>query len=466
MNLRTLVTWSMAAMLLAGCSGGGAGSSSTPSSSLNPTTPNQTIGSGNASLAIKMDMPALGTSAALRSPKFIGASYNAVAYAILGNAGGPDYYPVIAGAGDAIALTSCPGTPAVCTIGVEAGYNYQVSVTLYDCTTLTAPIVIATSGCTAEAYSDLSTDVGNTGQPAGPYATTVPSAGNISGGTTVNVNLQMIPILQKSVFAANATNHGTAQFYADGTTSQQITLSTNEEDLLGNVLSTGGGPVEDYPTITVNLDTAAGDFAPQAFANLGTDFNVAIGTTASWTGIDTSLNGTHTQAGAPAAPYSGNLSLGFTGVYALGGSAYLYTTDSNTAAHSAEVTIPFVTIADNVANVLNFEGTGPGYALMATVTETITTGGTLDTAFDWSASACDVPTDLTITPASGTATANTATTAATTYTVTALNTGSNLASPGTCTLAVSSVQDPNLTDSITVNFPAAITTTITSHARK
>jgi hypothetical protein len=187
--------------LVAGCSGG---AGSVPTSA-------QHVDTTNAAVSLRLDSSQFGTSSTARSgrsPEFIGASVNTVAYSFTP---GP-----IAGS---LTLSTCAqsGTPTVytCTIGLPAN-TYNLTVTLKN-------------GATAVGTGTA------TGIAIAPNATTP-------------VSMTISPI---NAGPALAISGATSQFYVDGQP-QTIATTLNELDPAGNVITTFYGPVTNYPTLTLS----------------------------------------------------------------------------------------------------------------------------------------------------------------------------------------------------------------------
>ncbi len=201
MTLWTVLVWSIAASIFAGCSGG-AGSGLTSGALTNRDATNSTV-------SLQLDVSRFQQASTRgRSPQFIGASVNNVAYSFTP---GP-----IAGT---IALSTCAqsGTPTVytCTIGLPAN-TYNATITLEH-------------GATA---------VG-TGSATGIA---------ISPSTTTPVSININPINAGPAIAIATTP---TQFYVDGH-AQSFTATVNELDPAGNIITTFYGPVSNYPTLTFN----------------------------------------------------------------------------------------------------------------------------------------------------------------------------------------------------------------------
>lgn len=318
MNLRTLLVWGMSASLLAACSGGNS----------------SVLGNGGAQPGVaSLQIDASQAQSTERSPKFVGASVNTVAYSFTP---GP-----ITGS---VALSSCPESGSVYTCTVSLVPNtYALTVTL----------------------EHNSTAVGSAS------ATGIV----VTAGATTPVTLTVSPVNTGPSLSVPANS----QFYVDGT-SQTITAAVNELDPAGDIISTYFGPVTNWPTltltgggttgVTINGGTGTistppsaqtGDTVPLVYNGTGVDassftLKVSDGTTTtptialpfiSLTGNMTSYN--FTQSGA-----AGSVNLTFTESASTGGSPVFDTKvfSSTTCGNSVTFTPALV-------------GAGPGNPLTA-----------------------------------------------------------------------------------------------------
>lgn len=444
MNLRTLLSWGMAAMLFAGCSGG-TGSSTPSTNNAVPHTPAST-----STLSFKIDVSHINQQLqSRRGAQYIGAGVDQIGYNIvpqaLGNgndATAPTYTAVI----PLSACTNNSGGSYTCTVNVEANTDYNVGLTTYATISAVETIV---------GYSNDAAAVGPIGSPVAPVPVLVPYTAT-TPGAQVPVTLQMVPILNLPLLSVGATT----VFYLDGNV-QNILLSTNETDKSGNKITTSSGPVIDYPTLTAYVDTA-----PPAKT-------AAPGTVAALVGYNATLSAT-TVAVAPAVPggYSGNLTLQSSGVAGgTPGSIFLFIGDGITT--STEIEVPFISFS-SLASTLTATGLGAANNLTATTTENTTqaAGGGLDTTFsattDCGAHATIVgPGATTITAATSVSTSvATATSRNALFTITPNDIGDTIpVTPGICTLTVKAGNDANLIDTFTIELPAALNSTITSRTR-
>jgi hypothetical protein len=446
MNLRTLLSWGMAAMLFAGCSGG-TGSSTPSTNNAVPQTP-----ASLATLSFKIDVNNINTQlSSRRSAQYIGAGVDQIGYSIvpdlLGNgndATAPSY-------NGTMALSACQnlgGGSYKCTVNVEANTDYNVGLTTYATIAMVETIV---------GYSSPSTTLPTVVSPVAPTPYLV-TFGTDTPGAQVAISLQMVPKLNLPLLSEGATT----KFYLDGTTTQTVTLSTNETDLSGNKITTNSGPVIDYPTLTLDYDTAPP--AKTAAMNTATALS-ADNVTANVTSENTPPAG--------ATGYSGNITLTDNPATVGATSIFLFLSDGITT--STEIEIPFISFS-SLATTLTAQGLGAANNLTAITQENTTqaAGGGLDTQFsattDCPAADATItgPGSLTITaaPTLVSTSAHTATSVNATFTITPLAIGSGLMTPGTCHLYVAAAGDANLIDTFTILLPAALQSTIDSHARR
>jgi hypothetical protein len=387
MTSRTLLGWSLALSLLAGCSGGSGGTASTGLS--NGTQAQFTIDTSKLA------------SALARTPKYVGASINAVDYAFAGGT---------APSGSlSLPSAACPanGNPPtyLCTISLPP-FNYtNLTLTLKVCTT--PPSTSCTNVGTGAAGANV----------------------NITSGNTTAVTITIAPTIPNAASPVLAVTGGQAtQFYKDGN-AQTINLTANNLDPKGNVVDQFYGTVSNWLPLTFSLtggSTGAG--APATIAAVPT--NGGLGTT--------------------------NAHVTYDGV---GANATSLTVQVSDATHTASVVIPYISLSNSgtPVNIQSIGANGCAGACTVTVTEAASTGGTatLDPKFS-SSSTCG--THATFTPTLGVGGSGNATTAgAVTYTIVANDIYSGV---GTCTLTVTSQQDPLLSTAIVINFPGQAGATI------
>jgi hypothetical protein len=228
------------------------------------------------------------------------------------------------------------------------------------------------------------------------------------------------------------------QFYVD-THAQTINLTANEIDPKGDIIDAFYGPVNNWENLSFTPTNGTNGITPPATI-MSAPNNGGLGTTNAGVAYD----GSSVNAQS------------------------LLMTVADTFPHSAAVTIPFISLANNAAgNTINVQSlgangcTGPA-SCTVTVTESASTGGTptLDPKFS---SSSNCASHVTFTPTLGLAGSGNATTAgAVTYTIVANDVYSGV---GTCTLTVASQQDANLSTAVTINFPGIAGTSLTGHAR-
>jgi hypothetical protein len=216
---RTILGWGLAAALLAGCSGGTGGTSSSGLT----TVP-------GALVQLRIDTSKLFSSTS-HTPKYLGAAINAVHYAFAGGS---------APTGDlSLPSGTCPasGNPPtyLCSITVPAFAYTGLTVTLNKCTTPPA------GTCTA---------IGNG----------VNGAITITSGNTTNVTITVSPVNAHPVIAV--TGGQQTQFYQDNV-AQNINLTVNEVDPAGDIIDAFYGAVTNWPNLIFSLaNGTAGVGAP------------------------------------------------------------------------------------------------------------------------------------------------------------------------------------------------------------
>jgi hypothetical protein len=392
MKLATLLGWSLAASLLAACSGG--------AGSVAPVSPANNNNAGTQGIALHIGGTAIGSSSsARRSPDYIGTNVNTIAYTITP---GP-ISGTFTGSGTVFSGCTAMGSPVtqVCNITIAPG-TYAITVTLKQGSTVvgsgTAMGLVVNSGMTT------------------------PAAVSIN---PVNANPTLS--IPNSPF----------QFYNDGQP-QNIQLTANELDPAGDIITTYYGPVGNYPTLS---------------------FTDSGGTTG--VGLPATI-----MAAPGMAAQTGNVNQTLTYNGTAGNTTSLGVTLSDGTSTSS-VTVPFVRLANNANNPsagqITFSGIGAPNALTVTVTETTSAAsGGLDAHFTSASAMTPCGGHATFSPALGSnATSGAGPNVGVTYTITAVD--ANLT---TCELDVASVNDPNLTTPITINFPGTIGTTVSSHNRR
>jgi hypothetical protein len=382
MNLRTLLGWSLAATFLAACSGG--------AGSVSPSTPgnNNAITTGS---AIRIIAPInMGPSSSnRRSPDYIGTNVNTIAYSFTP---GP-ITGQFTGSGGVFTGCTASGMPVVqtCNVALAPG-TYALTVTLKNGATVVG---------------------------SGTAAGIVINSGAVTGAP---VNIQPIASGPSLSIPSGAT-----QFYNDGH-AQTITMTGNELDPAGDIITTYYGPVAALPAYTYTLTGGA-----SATTGITAPANIAVNTPPT------------IQAGYNAE------SLMYTGT--AGNTTSLGVTLSDGTSTSS-VTVPYVSLSNNAANPsannITFSATGVGGAQTFTVTETTSaaSGGLDTTVTSTSPTPCGA--HATFTPAlAATNPLNIAGPSGTiTYSVVAVD-----ALISTCTVKVASNQDPNLATTVTINFP-------------
>jgi hypothetical protein len=338
-TLRTVLVWSIAASIFAGCSGG---AGSVPTSASHVDTP-------NAAVSLRLDASQFEHSSTARngrSPSFIGTSVTQLAYSFTPG-------PIAA----TIALSTCAvqtGPPKVytCTIGLPAN-TYAVTLTLENGAT---PIGTGSA----------------TGIAVAPNATTPLS---------VNIN----PINSGPTLAVTGSP---SQFYVDGH-AQTISTSLNELDPAGNIISTYYGPVSNFPTLTlsdsggttgVTLNGGTTTFATVPSTQAGLSASIAYnGSGANATSLGLSVSDGTTPSNTVTIPYislgasagsiqfvstgaGGALTATFSETSSTGGSPVLDTvyTNTTTCAVADVVISPFVTSSLAVPPLTNQNPTTAG----------------------------------------------------------------------------------------------------------
>jgi hypothetical protein len=399
MNLKTLLGSCLAASLLAACSGGGG--------SVAPTSGMANSGGAGGGgitqgVAIRINAPfSVGaTSSTRRSPNYIGTNVTTIAYTFLpgpitgsfANTGPQTFSGCVAS-----------GVPVVQTCNVIAGPGtYSLTVTL-------------------------------------KQGGVVVGSGTASGIVVTSGSMVAAPVSINPVNSAptlSIPNAPTA-FYNDGQM-QNISLTENELDPAGDIITTYYGPVGNYPTLT--LTDSGGT------ANVTLPVSNPIMAAPSAQGGNTGQVLTYTGAGNAATSLTVSLSDGVS---------------------SSQVVIPYISLANNANNPtpgnVTFAGIGASNTQQVTVTEsTSAASGGLDTNLVSSSSLMACGAHATFSPALGTnATSIAGPTASVTYTITAVDTAIT-----TCELDVASPNDPFLTTPITLNFPGSVGVGVTGHSRR
>ncbi len=220
MILRTLLVVSMAAAVLAGCSGGSSGVLTAPAAAAPQSL-----------LKVSLDTGALAAAFHRRGAQFVGTSVNDIHYAF---SGGTNPF------GD-IALSSCAST-------VNGGSGIT-----YTCTIAAPPGVYGLT---------LTLKNGATSLGSGTYANAMSVPVNtftVVAGSTLPIAIPIVPILAGP--ALSIENGQQTDFFVDGHL-QSIALAANELDPVGNIISTYYGPVSDWQTLTL---TSSGGTAGVTF---------------------------------------------------------------------------------------------------------------------------------------------------------------------------------------------------------
>jgi hypothetical protein len=246
MNLRTLLGWSLAATLLAACSGGGAGSVS-PSSNA-PANP--CANTSCASFTVNTGIDLGSQSSSRRSPDYVGTNVNTIAYTFNPGAISGSFTSVTPGV-----FTGCvaSGFTQTCNVALAPG-TYSLTVTLKQGATTvgsgTNPSVVITSG-----------------------------------------NVTAAPIQVQPVASAPALSipGSPKQFYQDGQM-QSISLTANELDPASDIITTYYGPVAAYPALTFTHTGSA--------TNVTFPANITVNTPPSAQGGYTGEMLTYTGSGA------------------------------------------------------------------------------------------------------------------------------------------------------------------------
>lgn len=332
MNVRTWLTCGLAVTLLAACSGGGGSSptANTPAANApTKTTPVTPQKSGR--VTVTFDAASLRQqSSKKRSPKFIGAGVTQVSYLFYDGNGN------VVGAPATLSLSACAsggGTDCTITIPVAAGTYGGLSLSLQEAgpTTLGNGFTVNSSDPTNG--SPTGTDSYLPTQQGASLATYLVNNATIYGFTVgsspVALGVTFAPVnsTPEIIFSQtyNPNNPGTV-FFVDGTsTPQNADINVNELDPAGNVISTAGGPVVNYTTLTSS----------------------GTGTTGGITFTPT------TVSAAPATTTGTQIAVGYVGTTPPSASFETVTvTDSGTA--NVSTLIPFVSISNAVnSNVVS-----------------------------------------------------------------------------------------------------------------
>jgi len=449
MNLRTLLSWGMAAMLFAGCSGG-TGSSTPSTNNAVPQAPANNL----STLSFKVDVHNINSQlTSRRGAQYIGAGVDQIGYSIIPQALGNGNDATAPHYNGTMALSACTnngGGSYTCTVNVEANTDYNVGLTTYATIAATETIV---------GYSYPAAALAPQLSPLAPMPFLVAFTVD-TPGAQVAITLQMVPILNLPLLSEGATT----VFYLDGTATQTIALSTNETDVSGNKITTSKGPVIDYPTLTLYYDNTPP--TKTAAANTATALSTDnVTTSASSVAIPPAIAG----------GYSGNITLTDTNASVGASSIFLYIGDGTT--FSTEIEIPFISFS-STSSTLTALGLGASNDLFATTTENTTQagGGGLDTTFKATTdcgghATINGPGPVTIGPGPTSVSTGVASTTSrgAQFTITPNDIGSApppaLTTQGTCHLVVAAGNDANLTDTFTILLPAALGTTITSTNR-
>jgi hypothetical protein len=420
MNLRTLLGWGLAATLLAACSGGGGGGSVSPSNGASNNAPITT----GAILQVNAPIGFGGSSVMHngRSAQFIGAAATTIGYTFNpGSISGQFTYNAVTHTFD--------GTAANCTS------TYPASPPVYACPVALAP-----------GTYNVTLTLSDGGTPIGSSIATGPIM--INGGQTTNAPVVVNPI---NAGPALAISGSPTQFYVDGTPGQTVSLQANELDPAGDIITTYYGTV------------ANGFYKALTFTPSGGQ--TGITTAPSNIAINTPPTGQTGYVGTPeAAVYNGS------GVNA---QSYGLTLSDGTNT-TPLISIPYVSMSNNANNPapgeLTFAGLTSTYNQTVTVTETTTAAsGGLDTNFTASTT-CPVADatfspSVTVAPAAAAVDPTTIAASNATVTFTATPVAILAGPPGTCTLTVSSVQDPTLSQTVTIYFPGSSNILPSSHSR-
>jgi hypothetical protein len=287
------------------------------------------------------------------------------------------------------------------------------NILLSTCAHAGTPVVYTcTIGVPANTYAlTISLDQGGT-----PVGTGSATGIAVAPSVVTALSLQINPVNSGPVIAANGTPAQT-QFYVDNH-AQTITTTLNEDDPAGDVISTFYGPVTNYPTLT--LSDGAG--------NTGITLN----------------GGTTTFSTAPAAQTGNSATVAYNGS-AVNATSLTLSVSDGLGHTSNTVTIPYITMTNNVAGNIQFAGTGGGNAQTLHITESQSTNGTA--TFDANVSSVTTcsPVDVSIVPA---ITGSTTPMAGglTSFTLTA-----NDITFSPCTVTITSVNDPNLKTTVTLS---------------
>jgi hypothetical protein len=379
---------SVAASLLAGCSGGS-------SSVLTPAGPAATTPQSIVNVALDTSLLRSAQNSSRRGAQFVGASVNDIHYAFTGGS---------APFGDVTInpAAPCPGPAGpnvTCSGNAGTGVTYTASIA--------APP--GTYGLT------LTLKNGSTALGSGSYINALSAPVNtftISSGTTLPIAISIVPILAGPALAIE--NGQATDFFMEGHT-QSIAMSANELDPVGNIISTYYGPVTDWQTLTLSLTPLSG--------TNGVSF----------------IGGSSTILAPPSAPTGSTVVVQYNGTSANTSNLVVGLTDGTNAPVS--VSIPYVSMSTTApGNALTFSSG----SINTTVTETATSGSIPDTSFVGSTT-CS-PSNVTVTSGGQPLGLNGIVAGVGSYTV------QYVAGTGSCSFTVSSFADSNLKEVITVNY--------------
>lgn len=287
--------------------------------------------------------------------------------------------------------------------------NITGSVALNTCPALGSP---ATYTCTISVPPNLYTSLTITLKKA---AVTVGSgsATNVSvlSSQTTPVSVTVTPVNGSPALSVPAGS----QFYVDGH-AQTITATANELDPVGDVITTYYGAVSNYPTLTFSGTNATG----------------------------VTFNGGSTITAVPSAQTGGTAPIAYNGS-GVNASSLTATLSDGNALTAVSVTIPYITLAASATPV---QLTASG-SQSFTVTENATVGGsvTYDTIF-YASTTCG--SHVTFNPAL-LPLYNPLTAHALTVNASAVDSGIT-----SCTVTLSSAQDPNLSSTVTLLLPSGL----------
>ena len=263
----------LTAVVVAGCGGGG--NSSAPTQGM---LPKAAMGLVNVQLDARIP------SGVGRKPDYISAGATTLSYSVVTVAGTASPVPVASGSFSLATPGPCAGTGGsrTCTIGIPFGNNYQLSLSLKNGTTVLG------QGTSSSFNLVLNSP---------PPTVSIAISPNTAAGTLVIATASPAPV----VFLQNGVP-------------QSLTLTVNELDPLGNIISLAGGSVPNWPTVS---------------------FSASDGTVATPAPI----------ASAPAAP-------GPTGVFTYSGGApsssppwSIVLSIADTNSHTASLTVPVVSMS-------------------------------------------------------------------------------------------------------------------------